>query len=89
MTKNIVLSMLVMVVLAYSPSAFSQTSLTGQQRIIEPIIVNGQQVQGTKGLVLIMSEIGVNSGTLFRVWELLNVLFFGNSAPPTFGTREK
>src|SRR5438093_3454368 len=37
---------MMMGVLAYSHSAFGQTVPTGQQRIVQPIIINGQQAQG-------------------------------------------
>ena len=46
MSKKLVLSLMMMGVLAYSHSAFGQTVPTGQQRIVQEIIINGQQAQG-------------------------------------------
>src|SRR5262245_32059079 len=46
MTNRLILSLITTGALACSYSAFAQSVLTGQQRIIEPIIVNGQQAQG-------------------------------------------
>ena len=45
MTKRLILAIIITAALARSYSAFAQTP-TDQQRIIEPIIVNGQQAQG-------------------------------------------
>ena len=46
LSKRLVLSIMMIGVLAYSHSAFGQTAPTGQQRIVQPIIINGQQAQG-------------------------------------------
>ena len=46
MSKKLVLSLMMMGVLAYSHSVLGQTAPAGQQRIVQPIIINGQQAQG-------------------------------------------
>ena len=46
MSKKFVLSLMMMGVLAYSHSVFGQIASTGQQRILQPIIINGQQSEG-------------------------------------------
>ena len=39
-------SLFVMAVLAYPYSGFGQVAVSGQERFVQPIIINGQQVQG-------------------------------------------
>ena len=46
MSKKLVLSSLMMGVLACSHPVFGQTAPAGQQRVVQPIFINGQQAQG-------------------------------------------
>ena len=46
MTKRLILAIIITAALASLSSAFAQSPSTDQQRIVEPIIINGQQAQG-------------------------------------------
>ena len=46
MTKRLILAIIITVAFARSYSAFAQSFPANQQRIVEPIIINGQQAQG-------------------------------------------
>lgn len=60
MSEKVFLSLIVMAALvSFSPLCFAQTGPVGQQRIPQPIIVNGQQVQG----VLVIENGAVQSYT--------------------------
>ena len=48
MTKKLVPLVIVMVALAFLSPAFAQSLSTDQQRIVEPIIIHGQQAQGSR-----------------------------------------
>jgi hypothetical protein len=59
MSKNLVISTIMVVALAGSPSIFAQTAPTGQQRIGEAIQVSGQPAQG----VLLIENGGIVGST--------------------------